>query len=113
MRRRAIWIYPLAAIFIFTAFNILWAQNQPVEIKAHWDQVVRVSKTVPSIFVGTGPGIWRGSPTHDAILQSIKNLGADDVRYAGGGSIYAHYGIAELEPPTATTTHWIFPKSIR
>ncbi len=110
MYRRTICTYLLAAFFSLTAFRALCAQDQPVEVKPHWDQVVRVSKTVPSIFVGTGPGIWRGSPTHDAILQSIKDLGADEVRYAGGGSIYAHYGIAELEPPTATTTHWDFSK---
>jgi hypothetical protein len=108
MRRRAIAILPLAAFFVFTIFPTLRAQGQPVEVKAHWDQVVRVSKTSPSIMLGSGPGVWRGSPAHDPIFQSIKDLGADDVRYAGGGYVFPHYGVAELAPPTATTTSWDF-----
>jgi hypothetical protein len=58
--------------------------------------------------VGTGPGLWRGAPTHDVILQSIKDLGSDDVRFAGGGYVLPHYGVMELTPPTATSTSWDF-----
>jgi hypothetical protein len=108
MRKGAIAVRTLVALFVLMTSVRLSAQEQPAEITPHWTDVVRVSKTVPSIFVGTGPGIWRGSPTRDAILQSIKDLGADDVRYAGGGSIYAHYGIAELKPPTSSLTYWDF-----
>jgi len=108
MRQRSISTYLLAGIVIFTAFHALFAQEQAVEVKAHWDQVVRISNTTPSIMLGTGPGLWRGSPTHDVLFQSIKDLGADDVRYGGGGYVYPHYGVAELKPPTATTTSWDF-----
>ena len=108
MRRRAIVILPLASLCIFAAFTTLCAQDQPVELKVHWDQVVRVSKTEASIMVGTGPGLWRGAPTHDVILQSIKDLGADDVRFCGGGYVLPHYGVMELAPPTATSTSWDF-----
>src|SRR5271157_675198 len=110
MHRRALWIYPLALLFIFTALHALRGQDQPVEVKVHWDQVVRVSKTAPSIMLGSGPGVWRGSAAHDQIFRSIKELGADDVRFTGGGYLYPHYGVAEMAPPTATTTSWDFSK---
>ena len=110
MHRRALGIYPLALIFILIASHPLRAQDQPVEVKVHWDQVIRVSKTAPSVMLGSGPGVWRGSATHDPIFRIIKELGADDVRFAGGGYLYPHYGVAELAPPTATTTSWDFSK---
>ncbi len=110
MFRHILRINSLLLFTLFMGVQTLSAQDKPLEVKVHWNQVVRVSKTEPSIFVGTGPGIWRGSPQHDRILQSIKDLGANDVRYAGGGSIYSHYGVAELTAPTATTTSWDFSR---
>jgi hypothetical protein len=110
MLRRAVWFFALFSLFMFTAFHALRAQDRPVEVKVHWDQVIRVSKTVPSVMLGSGPGVWRGSATHDPIFRIIKELGADDVRFAGGGYVYPHYGVAELAPPTATTTSWDFSK---
>ena len=38
----------------------------------------------------------------------VKDLGANDVRYTGTGYLFPHMGIAELQPPTATTTSWDF-----
>lgn len=108
MPRRTLRFYSLVLLMIFAASPALRAQDKPITIQAHWDKVVRVSKTAPSVMVGTGPGLWRGAPTHDAILQSIKDLGADDVRFAGGGYVLPHYGVAELAPPTATSTLWDF-----
>jgi hypothetical protein len=99
-----------ALFFTVAAFHALRAQDQPIEVKVHWGQVIRVSKTVPSVMLGSGPGMWRGSAPHDQIFQIIKELGADDVRFAGGGYLYPHYGVAELAAPTATTTSWDFSK---
>ena len=110
MCNRKSFILALVAYTMFSALPALRAQDQVMEIKANWHQVIRVSKTVPSIFIGTGPAIWRGAPAHDAIFQSVKDLGADDVRLSGGGYLYPHYGVAELEPPTATQTFWDFSK---
>jgi len=97
--------------FVFAASHALRAQDQPLKIQAHWDQVIRVSQTTPSLMMGAGPALWRGSPIHDKVFQAIKDLGADDVRYAGGGYVYPYYGVAEMAPPTATTTSWDFSKS--
>ena len=113
MHRRALWIYPLALLSLFISLHALRAQDQPVEVKVHWDQVVRVSKTAPSIMLGSGPGMWRGSAAHDEIFRSIKELGADDVRFAGGGYLYPHYGVAELAPPPPPPPHGISPNSTR
>jgi len=50
----------------------------------------------------------RGAPLHDQVLQKVKDLGANEVRYTGAGYLFPHFGVAELEPPTATKTSWDF-----
>jgi hypothetical protein len=99
---------PLVILFMFTAFHALRSQDKPITVQARWDKVVRVSQTVPTICLGAGPMVWRGSPIHDKVFASLENLGADDVRYTGGGYVYPYYGVAEMAPPTATTTSWNF-----
>jgi len=84
------------------------AADQPVKIEVHWDRVIRVSKTKPTLLLGASPVMFRGAPLHDRIFQTIKDLGADDVRYAGGGYVFPHLGIVELDPPSATKTSWDF-----
>jgi hypothetical protein len=108
MHRRALWFVAFFFLSILNSFPYLFAQDQPAQITVHWDQVTGVSKTVPSIMLGAGPGVWRGTPTHDRVFQAIADLGADDVRFAGGGYVFPHYGVAELAPPTATATSWDF-----
>jgi hypothetical protein len=83
------------------------AEEPPVKVDVHWDKVIRVSKTVPTIlYIGT-PLTKRGAPLHDPMLKAIKDLGADDVRYAPC-NLYPRLSIAELEPPTQTSTSWDF-----
>ena len=56
---------------------------------------MRVSKTIPTIlYIGT-PKTKRGAPLHDPMLNAIKELGADDVRYAPC-NLYPRLSIAEL-----------------
>ena len=108
MPQRVTRFYPLTVIVIFAACQALTAQDQPITIQAHWDKVIRVSRTVPTYLLGAGPSVWRDSPLHDKVFQTLKDLGADDVRFAGGGYVFPHYGVAELAPPTATGTSWDF-----
>jgi hypothetical protein len=110
MRKPTVLNFTLLAFVLLLAPRVLEPQDSVFPISVHWNRVIRVSITVPSIFIGSGPAIWRGAPAHDPIFQSIKELGADDVRLSGGGYIYPHYGVAELEPPTATQTFWDFSK---
>ena len=110
MRRRTTWIYLFALVFSFTALPALRAQDKAITVQAHWDKVLRVSKTVPTFLLGAGPADWPGSPLHDKVFQAMKDLGADEVRYAGGGYVYPFYGVAEMAAPTATTTSWDFSR---
>jgi hypothetical protein len=89
------------------AFTALGADEPPVKVDVHWDKVVRVSKTSPSVLNLGDPKTKRGSALHDPVLNAIKELGADDVRYAPS-NLYPRLSIAELEPPTRTSTSWDF-----
>src|SRR5208282_1452542 len=86
----------------------LWAADPPVKIQVQWDRAIRVLRTEPTLLFGSSPMTMRGAPLHDQILQRVKDLGANDVRYTGTGYLFPHMGIAELESPTATTTSWDF-----
>jgi Glycosyl hydrolases family 39 len=107
MPRRSIAVCAFLALILFSGFSALRAGDQPVKVKVQWNKVIRVSKTEPTLLVGAAPPLWRTSPVHNRIMEAIKNLGADDVRYAVGQP-YPHIGVAELKPPTATRTYWDF-----
>lgn len=77
------------------------------EIKVSWDQVERVSKTTPTLQVVVNPPLRRGSAIHDGAFSSLKNLGADYVRYVPWLP-YPKLGVAELEPPADGKTSWDF-----
>src|SRR5947209_3815261 len=102
------------AVHLFLGFILicglrsLRAEEPPVKVEVHWDRTIRVSRTKPTLLLGASPEMWRGSPLHGKIFKTLKDLGADDVRYAGGGYVYPHMGIPELDPPTATKTSWDF-----
>ena len=92
---------------LFMTIAAFAAEEPPVKIEVKWDKVIRVSKTIPTIlYIGT-PVTKRGAPLHDPMLNAIKELGADDVRYAPC-NLYPRLSIAELEPPTKTSTSWDF-----
>lgn len=84
------------------------AADQPIKVQVRWDRVLSVSRTEPTLLFGSSPMTVRGAPLHDAILQRVKDLGANDVRYTGTGYLFPHMGIAELQPPTAMKTYWDF-----
>ncbi len=94
-------------LLLFSVFSG-WAQEQPIKVEVHWGKVIRVLQTRPTILLGSSPAMLRGAPLHDQILQRVRDLGADDVRYTGAGYVYPHLGVPELDPPTSTKTSWDF-----
>ncbi len=104
-RIRTFSLFPLLPLFL--ACTSFGAEEPRVKVDVHWDKLVRVSKTIPTIlYIGT-PMTKRGSPLHDPMLKAIAELGADDVRYAPC-NLYPRLSIAELDPPTKTSTSWDF-----
>jgi len=108
MRRHITVTWSCFVLMLFSGVFSIWAQEQTVKVEVHWDQVIRVLQTKPTILLGSSPAMLRGAPLHDQILQRVKDLGADDVRYTGAGYVYPHLGVPELDPPTSTKTSWDF-----
>ena len=77
------------------------------DIKVSWDKVERVSQTTATLQVVVNPPLRRGSPIHDQVFKSLKNLGADYVRYVPWLP-YPKLGVAELEAPANGKTSWDF-----
>lgn len=85
----------------------LSAQDQPVKIAIHWDKVISVSQTTPTLQVVVNPPLRRGSTIHDNAYKAVHDLGADYVRYVPWLP-YPKLGVAELEPPKDGKTSWDF-----
>ena len=77
------------------------------QVTVHWKQVVRVSKTTPTLQVVVNPPLRRGSKIHDRVFLALKNLQADYVRYVPWHP-YPKLAVAELEPPKDGKTSWDF-----
>jgi hypothetical protein len=71
--------------------------QQPPTLDIKWDAVSQVSKTTPTLQVVVNPMLNRTSPVHDQIFQSLRDLGADYVRYVPWLP-YPRLAVAELEP---------------
>jgi hypothetical protein len=84
-------------------------QDQPVRVSAHWDKIIRVSETTPTLQVVVNPTLERGTPVHDNAFQALHDLGADYVRYVPWLP-YPKLGVAELEPLKDGKTSWDFTR---
>ena len=85
------------------------AQDDAVKIAVKWDAERKPLKSTPTLQVVVNPKLERGSPIHDAAFASLKELGAEYVRYVPWHP-YPRLAVAELEAPTATKTSWDFTK---
>lgn len=83
------------------------ALNQAQDVKVSWNKIELVSKTTATLQVVVNPPLRRGSPIHDNAFSSLKNVGADYVRYVPWLP-YPKLGVAELEPPANGKTSWDF-----
>lgn len=87
--------------------GIAASQDQPVSVSVHWDKILRVSQTTPTLQVVVNPPLQRGTPVHDNTFKALHDLGADYVRYVPWLP-YPRLGVAELEPPKDGKTSWDF-----
>ena len=108
MVRRTSSVCSALMLALYLASSGMGANEGPIKVQVHWDRIIRVSRTKPTFLLGASPDLMRGAPLHDQILQRVKALGADDVRYTGAGYVYPHLGVAELDAPTAASTSWDF-----
>ena len=79
--------------------------TQKVDI--HWNEVIRVSKTLATLQVVVNPLLERKSQIHDKVFKGLESLKASHVRYVPWLP-YPKLAVAELEPPTHQTTSWNF-----
>ena len=77
------------------------------QVTIDWSQVIRVSRSTPTLQVVVNPPLRRGSAIHDQVFRELHDLGAQEVRYVPWLP-YPKLAVAELQPPTATNTSWDF-----
>jgi hypothetical protein len=87
----------LLVVVLFVQLSV--AQEQPAKVSVHWDKVVRISQTTPTLQVVVNPPLQRGTPVHDNAFKALHDLQADYVRYVPWLP-YPKLGVAELEPPS-------------
>lgn len=80
--------------------------EKPVSIKVDWTKTQPL-RTTPTLQMVVNPMLRRGSPIHDATFAALKQLGADDVRYAAShpyprGRRAAHERLAGQHPHAAS-----------
>jgi hypothetical protein len=110
MRKQRIVHYVTAITALVLAGEVLVLASEAGEqaaITIRWAQVVRVSKTVPTLQVVVNPLLRRGSKTHDRVFQAIQDLGCEYVRYVPWLP-YPKLGVAELKPPHEGMASWDF-----
>ena len=77
------------------------------QVNVDWAKPIFVSRTTPTLQVVVNPLLRCESPIHDAVFSALKDLGAEHVRYVPWLP-YPRLAVAELEPPTSTSTSWDF-----
>ena len=78
-----------------------------IALEVQWSHPGDTSRTTASYQIVVNPPLRRGSPIHDAAWQSVRAMHAPLVRFVPWLP-YPRLGVAELEPPTATSTSWDF-----
>ena len=96
----------LLLTFVLCAVKV-HGQEQSAKLTVHWDRVIRVSQTTPTIQVVVNPLLRQGTPVSENAYRALHDLQADYVRYVPWLP-YPRLGVAELEPPKDGKTFWDF-----
>ena len=83
------------------------AAHPSAKVTVDWNKTILVSRSTPTLQIVVNPMLNRGSAIHDGAFSAVKQLGAEDVRYVPWLP-YPRLAVAELEPPTPTSTSWNF-----
>lgn len=92
---------------VFTSTTAFGQVPRSVPVRVDWDRIVSTLKTSSTLQVVVNPMLRRGSPIHDGAFRSLRDVGADYVRYVPWLP-YPRLAVAELEPPMASGTSWDF-----
>jgi hypothetical protein len=106
---RTLWLNTLVLALLLAA-RLPVSANEAAEeaaITIRWEEVVQVSKTVPTFQVVINPLLRRGSKIHGRAFQAVKDSECEYIRYAGWFP-YPRLAVAELEPPRDGKTSWDF-----
>jgi hypothetical protein len=99
-----------ASVVLFAAPAFAAAQQltaDSVKVSANWDNVVRVSETVPTTQNLASALTLRTNPLNKPFLKALKDLHTNDTRVQLWFSV-PNQVVAELKEPTATETFWNF-----
>lgn len=94
-------------IILFLTLLAVPAFAQSPSLRLNWNEELFQSKSLPTLQVVGNPMLRRGAAMHDAAFTALQNLNADIVRYVPWFP-YPKLAVAELQPPTKTTTSWDF-----
>lgn len=83
------------------------AATEQAAITAHWQTVTATAPTIVTTQILAHRYTLRTSSIHDALFQSLENLGTDDTRLQFWYSV-TRQAVLEVEEPSATETHWDF-----
>jgi hypothetical protein len=105
--RKTILFAVSAALIVAPVFAEVQAAGNSVTVSAKWDNVVRVSDTVPTTQHLANAFTLRSSPLNKPLLKALKDLHTNDTRLQLWFSV-PNQAVAELKEPTATETFWNF-----
>jgi hypothetical protein len=97
----------LALSLLLAAAESAMAAAGAGRVAIDWTKTILVSRSTPTLQVVVNPPLRRGSAIYDPVFAALRDLGAENVRYVPWLP-YPRLAVAELEPPTATTTSWDF-----
>jgi hypothetical protein len=78
-----------------------------VKVSAKWNEIGRVSETVPTTQLLAHAYTLRSNPLHTTLLKAVRNLHSNDTRLQFWYSV-TNQAVPELKEPTATDTSWNF-----
>jgi len=101
-------IHAFVAVIALLPATAAFAQtNQPTELSVDWQTIIGTTRTTITLQVVENPPLRPGSSIHDNAWTNLAALHTDMTRLALWYP-YPRLAVAELQPPTSTSTSWNF-----